>query len=66
MDLFRVLKDADGEIHGPNKISWTHQIGDMLSHNSFDNNYKCVEVVNDEGMTTYIFKQGVKKYSFDW
>jgi hypothetical protein len=66
VDLFRVFKDADGEINGPYKISFTHHLGDIVSHNSFDNKYKCVEIVNDEEMITYIFKQGVLTYTYDW
>lgn len=66
MDAYRLFKDVDGEINGPYKISFTHTIGDIVSRNSFDNKYKCVEISEGGGAITYIFKQGKTEYTFDW
>lgn len=65
-DKFRVFKDVDGEVSEPIKITFEHEIGDIVHRYSHDNRYKCVEITSENGKTTYIFKQGERIYTFDW
>lgn len=66
LSKYRVFKDVNGEISYPEKINHEHEVGDVVTRHSHDNQYKCVEIVNEANSTTYIFKQGKQVYSFDW
>ena len=44
-----------------------YKLDEIISVNSKDNKYKCIEIINsEEGDTYYCFKQGIKEYKFDW
>jgi hypothetical protein len=65
-NYYRVFKDIDGEVSEPKKINFEHELGDIVNRHSYDTQYKCTEIISKDGVTTYIFKQGKKIYTFDW
>jgi hypothetical protein len=63
---YRVFKDIDGEVSEPQIINYEHKLDDVVNRYSYENQYKCTEIISKDGAITYIFKQGKKVYTFDW
>ncbi|PED16393.1 hypothetical protein CON01_00655 [Bacillus thuringiensis] len=66
MKKFRVWHNTDGMIDTPEEMKWDYEIGDVITVNSYTNQYKCMSIEKKGGNIYYHFKQGKMVYTYNW